>query len=636
MSGALPDLARYDRFGIDTETTGEEDITKRRPVGASIATPDGKGWYIRWGHDPEGRYGGGNNCSLGEFIAWARVELTRPHQVKAFFNAPYDLKMLVYAGALTWPALVPGVEDAGTSAALLNENERSYALESLLEKHLGEHKEDEFLNEWCAAQFGGRPWRSVQAKNYWRAPGEIVEPYAISDAAGTLKLHDRNRALIREEGLEGIYRVETDLIPVVVNMHFAGVRVDREKAERVNRGLLSQLRRKKNEWAEIAAQADVEMGPNGEWGVPSSAQAAAVFKALGVPAVGKTAKGNPEITKEMLEAAAEGYEPAAVLLKLRELAKLSGTFVESYILDTADEENLVHGEFHPLPVEYKPGKRYGTVSGRLASWLHNVPGDRNPEAGRLVRGLFIPWSPDHRWVKADYSQIEYRFLGHYAGGSIARAYNESPDVDFHQMLADLIARPDICNRRRTKNVNFAKVYGAGLAKAALTAGISVEEWKKILAIYDDRVPEVDAIYKLADRRAQQRGYIVTWGGRKCRFISRADALRLGFKMRRDEAFAGTYKALNRLLQGSAADLIKKAMVRIAGPGGIIDWRDTFLHLTVHDELDASVPRGDAEAKFVGQMHEAMEVWGPEDGPPLGVPIKAEIKSGESWGDLVKG
>lgn len=633
------DLSRYDRFAVDTETTGVGRAD--RPVGCSIWTPDGVGRYMRWGHER-----GGNNCTLEEFVGWARAELARPGQVKVFFNAPFDLRMLAYVGAIEFPGLIPNVEDAGTSAALLNENEPSYSLDRLGERYLGERKEDAELLEYCAAQFGGRPWRTVQGRNIWRAPGDLVEAYAVQDAGMTLRLHDRNRAALRAEGLEPIYRTETDLIPILVNMHLAGVRVDRARAEEVNRGLLLELDRAKRRWMELADAARVDMPPQGEWALPSTAQAAAVFRATGVPAIGKTevrkndsgdeTGGNDSVTKELLEAAADEHEPARCLLRIRELTKLGGTFIKSYILDEADEHDRVHGEFHPLPVEYLPGKRYGTVSGRLASSLHNVPGDRHPTAGRLVRGLFIPYDDEGEWVKADYSQIEYRFLGHYAGGSIAAAYNRDPDVDFHQMLADLIDRPDICNRRRTKNVNFAKVYGAGLAQAARTAGITVPEWKKILAVYDERVPEVDQIYKAADRRANQRGYIVTWGGRRCRFMTAAEARSKGWRVRDGEAHVSTYKALNRLLQGSAADLIKKAMVRVAGPGGLVDWRNTVLHLTVHDELDFTSRRGAEGERFRARLAEAMEDWRGEGATtPLTVPIKADINAGASWGALIK-
>lgn len=640
----FPDLSQYDRFAIDTETRGDR-LFDRRPVGCSIWTPDGKGVYLRWGHDPDRIYHptGGNNCTAEEFRAWARVEFMRPNQKKVFFQAPYDIMMFVFEGVLDYPDLMPNFVDAGTSAALLDENEPSYSLDRLAEKHLGRRKADEELNEWCAAQFGGKPWRSEQAKNYWRAPGHLVEEYAIGDAELTLALDDRNMPLIKAQNLEAVWRLETAVIPIAINMALTGVRIDRSKAQEVNDNLRAELATVKQRWMEICEEAGHPMPPVEDWVLPSTQQSAPVFRALGVPAVGTTERranakgemtgGNDSVTKELLEAAAETHEAARVLLHLRELEKLSGTFVQSYILGQADTDERVHAEFHPLPVEYKPGKKYGTISGRFASWLHNVPGDRNPKAGRLIRSLFVPWTPNHVWVKADYSQIEYRFLGHYAGGSIANAYQADPDVDFHQMLQDLIANPNL-NRSMVKRVNFAKVYGAGVNKAAATAGITVQAWKDILAIYDKQAPEISQIYKAADKRANQRGYIITWGGRRIRYKTAAEARKMGWTVRPYELHVGTFRALNNLLQGSAADLIKKAMVRIAGPGGIVDWKTTFMHLTVHDELDFSVPRDRVEA-FKEDLRKAMEDWTEADGPKLHVPIKADIKHGESWGALIK-
>lgn len=647
MADVFPDLSRFDRVGCDTETTSEDDIRRRRPVGFSYKLPTGVKGYIRWGHPS------GNNCTLAEFTEWVNDPvrgLARPSLLKVFFNLPYDLRMLVYAGVITWPRLLPNCADAGTSAALLNENEPSYSLDRLAEKYLGRKKNDGYLNEWLAAQFGGKPWHSAQAKNIHKAPGDLVEPYAADDADLTLDLHDRNMPLILADDLGPIYDLETAVIPVVVNMNLAGTRIDRARAESVVKGLGAELGRAKTRWAELAEAAGFPMPHNSEWVVPSTPQVAPVFRALGVPAIGETEAGNDSVTKEMLEAVADLHPAARVLLDVRELSKLAGTFVQSYILDQADDDDLVHGEFHPLPVEYLPGKRYGTVSGRLASSLHNVPGDRHPAPGRLIRSMFVPWTPGHEWVKADYSQIEYRFLGHYAQGSIAAAYN-SPQppglclacgkdhavvgADFHCMLTLLIGGGVVdpnCNRRRTKNVDFAKVYGAGLKKAAATAGISVDAWRKIVAIYDERVPEVADIYGAADKRANSRGYIVTWGGRRIRFMSAADAKAKGWKVHHGERYLKTYKALNNLLQGSAADLMKKAMVRVAS---LVDWSDTFLHLSVHDELDFSVPRGDARDKFVARLREAMEDWSEADGPLLNVPIKADIKAGESWGALIK-
>jgi len=553
-----------------------------------------------------------------------------------WFNAMFDLRMLVNAG-IVGPELFPGIEDAGTSAALLWEHENSYTLSRLCEKYLGESKDDSFLNEWCAAQFGGKADRS-QAANYWRAPGNIVEPYAIGDTELTLNLYDRNRKLITEQGLERIYAIETALIPIVVRMNLVGVRVDQTAAEKTKRGIGQQLVISRARWMEIADTAGFPMPPDDQWILPSTAQVAPVFDALGIP-YGRTKpstrfpNGQTSITKQTLENT--DHEAGSVLLSIRENEKLEGTFVDT-ILTMGGEEGIIHSEFHPLMVEYVPGKKYGTVSGRFSAKLvHQIPGERNPAVGELIRSLFIPYHPDAQWVKADYSQIEYRFLAHYAGGVVAEAYRADPTVDFHNMVRDLIGNPNL-NRTKIKSVNFAELYGAGLAKGALLAGVSVDEWKAMKKQYHEKTGGVIAkLNKQVQAAANRRGYIITWGGRRCRYFSAAEARAMGWKVHPHESHVGVYKALNNLLQGSAGDLNKYAMVRIV-QDGLVDWENVLLHLTVHDELDFTAPKGAAGEKFKTQLEEAMTQWSEADGVPTpNVPIRVEIAAGPSWGKAKK-
>lgn len=626
----FPDLSRYDLAGIDTETT-ELDRTAR-VVGISWYTPDGRGGYLRWGHER-----GGNNCTFEEARAWVQDRergLANPRLKKIFFNYIYDMRVMAYTGLIDWPALLPNCEDAAVTAPILNENEPAYSLERLVEKYLPEEdrKGDPYLDEWCAAQFGGKAWHSVQVKNYWRAPGNLVEPYAIKDAKLTLLLYIRNRALIDQEGLNRIFALETAVAPIVVNMHLAGIRVDTSRAETVKAEIQAQLRVLRQEWLGISDRAHSEFRKD-DFISPSSEWAADVFTKLGIPAVGITGKGNPSVTADMLEEVMETYDEARCLLHLRQGAKMEGTFVQSYILDHVEPSGLIHIEFHPLPVEYKPGKRYGTVSGRFSSPWQNFPGDNNPKAGRTVRSLLVPYREGMRWCKGDLSQIEYRFLGHYAGGSIAQAYNENPDVDFHDMLGQMINDPTL-NRTKIKRVNFGKIYGAGLKRGAELAGMSLEDWTALVAVYDRKVPEVKKINKLAMDRAKERGYITTWGGRKCRYMTADEARKKGWEVFDNERYVGCYKALNNLLQGSAADLMKKIMVRVAGDGGFIDWQNTYLHITEHDELDTSCPAGAEEQKHLKLLNEAMTDWSTGENA-LRVPVRAKIGSGNSWGDLVE-
>lgn len=588
----LPDLSRYDRVALDTETTGLE--WKDRPVGLSWATPDGEAGYLAWGHER-----GGNNHSLAEVRDWAARELHRPDLLKIFHNAAFDLRMLAYHGIL----LPPPFGDTATIAPLLNELEPSFSLNSLGQKYLNDEKDEGALNEYCAMQFGGAPTRKAQAKHYWRAPGDVVREYAEQDAQLTLALHDHLHPQLIEEGLASLYQTEIALLPLLLKMHLVGVKVDVARAAALRDKLNADLAAATAEWRLLAGDANPH----------STQQVAAVFRKAGLD-VNRTERGNDSITADDLK----GVDHPLVhsLLRIRRLAHYAGTFIESYLLKNADECGLIHGEFHPLRTDH-----YGTVSGRFSSGgglnLQNIP-SRDEIMGPLIRGLFVPYTAAQRWLKIDYSQIEFRFFAHYAGGQLRAAYNTDPDVDFHQMVADLTG----IERRPAKNINFGLVYGMGIKKLAAELGRPLPEVQEIFAQYHRKLPEVRPLADRAARRAANRGYIRTWGGRHRRFMSAAEAKAKGWHVREHEKFVGTHKALNALLQGSAADLIKRAMVAVAP---LIDWETTHLHLTVHDELDLSIPAGAAGDRVTRQLVDVME------GFDLTVPIRAEAEVGPDWG-----
>lgn len=582
MSDLLPDLSRYDLVAVDTETTGVR--VQDRPVGLSWFTPDGRGAYARWGH-PEG-----NNCSLAQVRRWVKRELDRPGLDVAMHEANFDLRMLARSNA---PVDRATVHDTQFIYALLNELEPSLALDDLGEKKVGIPKIDDELNQYCADNFGGRPTRRAQAKNYHRCPGEVVEAYAIQDARATCRLFQCGYPLLPGEDLDEVYELERSLIPLLLKMHLHGVRVDVDRARRVQGEIRPRLERENERWREIAGD-DVNLG--------STQQLARVLRRLGIR-VPTTAKGNPSVTKEYLNSL--DHPIGALIRTIRELTYYHNVALESYVIGNAID-GLVHGSFHPLRTA-----DFGTVSGRFSSSdpnLQNLPA-RDEEWAPVIRGCFIPYTDAHDWLKIDYSQIEFRYLAHYAGGALAHAYNQDPDVDFHSMVAELTGIP----RKPAKNINFAMVYGAGVMKLAEQLGVSPTRAQEILNEYHSRLPDVRRLYEKADRRAARKGFIRTWGGRKRRFRKSPDG----------RYHEKTYRSLNALLQGSAADLIKKAMLSVAE---VVDWKNTFLHLTVHDELGFSIPRGEAGVRFAREVKERMEAF------ELKVPVKADAGVGADWGN----
>jgi DNA polymerase I-like protein with 3'-5' exonuclease and polymerase domains len=273
--------------------------------------------------------------------------------------------------------------------------------------------------------------------------------------------------------------------------------------------------------------------------------------------------------------------------------------------------------------------------------LQNLPA-RDEEIGPLVRSLFIPEN-DEDWVRDDLSQIEYRFLAHYARGPGANEarqhYRDDPKTDYHKLCAVFMGvdPEDRYARKKTKGVNFCKIYGGGIPKIAATIGCSVEDATIFCRKYDEQLPFVNKTLKAATEAAQQKGFVTTILHRIQRFNlwePPGNYTRQYAPLPRDRALAEygdrivrafTYAALNRVLQGSAADLMKKAMVDIF-EAGICNELGAPL-ITVHDELDWSVPRNPVARVAVDLAKRIMETC-----ITLRVPIIAEREEGPSWGE----
>lgn len=598
--GLWLDLSREDEVGVDTETTGFHHTSV--PVGCSITTGTGHKRYYRWGHED-----GGNNCSLPQFIRWARVELNHPDLIYWMFNALFDLRMLWNIGVNVGGI----VKAADTACSLLNEYEKFYTLEYLSEKYVPEHAKDSTeLDVFCAARYGGPATHKAQAKNYWKAPGDVVEPYAISDSTSTLKLGQLQEPKMYVQDKDGydlteVWQVETQLIPVLHRMYRCGVRVNPDQARYVQSELQARLVVYQHEWNQIS----------GGFPFTERNKLIALFDKLGIqyPRHEPTptmqlkgiTQGNPAIDKYFLEdLAASGNPLGQLMLNMRQTTHYSDVFIQNYILNNLRQGDIIYPQFHPTR-----SAKGGTITGRFSSAgglnAQNVPA-RDEEWAALIRGMFIPATDDHQWLKLDYSQIEYRFFAHYAGGNMRAAYNDDPDTDFHEFVMEVTGMP----RKPSKNLNFAKLYGAGPAKVALMLGCSIEEAKEFIALYDQKIPEAKKLITLAMNRASVRGFIRTWGGRTLRF------------QRRGRGYDKTFTALNKLLQGSSADLTKQAMIAVDQH---IDWDETRMHLTVHDELDFSVLKGEPGVKKAKELQEVMESF------ELTVPVKAVPELGPDWG-----
>lgn len=615
-------MSRARCISIDCETYDPELLDhgpgwargKGHIVGVSVGADGGGRWYFPIRHEVEPEH----NWAPETVLAWLRDTLGNPMQPKVGANLMYDVGWLRHEGVTIRGELV----DVQYAEALLDER-AEVALEVLAQKYLGEGKESSLLYRWCSDYYGGKANGSQRA-NIYRAPPRLVGPYAESDADLPLRVAIAMYPHLVREGMLDLFRMECDLIPMLIEMRFAGVTVNIPRAEELRDTLAA---REVIEHEKLKALVGFGVDIN------SADSLSKAFDTVGL-GYNRTAKGKPSFTKDFLKAVQ--HPVADHIREIRKLAKLRGTFVESYILNS-HVGGKVYGQFHPLR-----GDEGGTRSGRFSSStpnLQNLP-SRDDELAPLVRGLFIPDEGHHQWRKYDYSQIEYRFLAHFAVGpmsdEIRAIFNADPNTDYHEMTRELVHRQtgQLLDRKPIKNINFGLIYGMGVDKLAGGLGLTVAKGRELFAAYHKGAPFAKATMELCSEEALNTGIITTILGRKSRFDLwepaswGTDSIALPYEkailhygqIRR----AYTHKALNRRLQGSAADLMKRAMWQC--------WKDGIFaetgipRLTVHDELDFSDPGG-KDAAF-REMRRVLET-----AIPLRIPVKADCDIGPDWGHV---
>jgi DNA polymerase I-like protein with 3'-5' exonuclease and polymerase domains len=629
----LPSLRGAKLIALDTETRDPDLRTKgpgvRRDaylVGVSVGTDDGFRTYLPIRHELQKEW----NLEPEHVFAWLRDNLGDAHQPKVGANILYDLDMLAEAGV----PVRGDIHDVQIAEPLLDENCGRYALEILGRRHLGEGKTSDALYDWLAAAYGGQPNSRDQAGNIWRSPISLAGPYAIGDIDLPLRILAKQQTLLAAEGLTELYGIERQLIPMLLAMRRRGVRVDKARAKDLDHDLMLR--------AEALRQKLLTVGID-----PNSSDTIAPYcdhKGIKYP---RTPKGAPSFVATWLNVQSD--EMLEAVLEVRKLEKHAGTFLQGHILGH-EIRGRIHCQFHQLR-----GDEYGAVSGRFSSSdpnLQNIP-TRDEEIGPLIRAMFLP-DEGEQWGAADYSQIEYRFLVHYGFGPSAKvtrdAYHSDPTTDFHKYVAQISG----IDRKPAKNINFGLVYGMGKDKLARNLGRTVEEANPIFEQYHRTFPFIKELYDEVAKVAGNRGYIITTMGRRRRFINweprdwelskkvrdedrgpftyeealaewgGADAEKGIVANPRNIRRAYTHKALNALLQGSAADLMKKAMVTI-WRSGVCDVLGAPL-LTVHDELAWSVPRTAEGKEAFEEANRLMETC-----HSLKVPVLVGAALGDNWG-----
>jgi DNA polymerase I-like protein with 3'-5' exonuclease and polymerase domains len=529
--------------------------------------------------------------------------------------------------------------DTMVAASLIDENRFSFTLNSLSWVYLNKGKNEKLLTD-AAKERGLDPKADM-----WKMPASEVGAYAEEDAALTLELWNLFKKIIIEEDLQNIFNLETDLFPCLVDMRFLGVRVDVSKANQLKTALAVKEQN-------LLQQIKIESGVDTQiWAARSIEK---VFQKLNLPYEVTEKTGAPSFTKNFISK--HNHPVVRMIAEARKINKVSTTFIDTILKH--EHNGRIHADINQIRSDDG-----GTVTGRFSYSnpnLQQIPA-RDPDTGPLIRSLFIP-EEGCKWGTFDYSQQEPRLVAHYAlrfgydtAQIIADSYENNPSTDFHKIVANM-AKID---RKEAKTINLGLFYGMGKAKLQNELGVSKEKADELFNQYHGQVPFVKELMTGVMEAAQDRGKIKTLLGRRCRFPKYEPILRGSdwgtFVPAQDHETilelqkmgpheldgdgnvimdkdgkpkknywhqnpvrrAFTYKALNKLIQGSAADMTKKAMVDLYKEG-------LLGHIQIHDELDFSIESESQADKIKQIMEQAVD---------LKVPNKVDYESGPNWGEI---
>lgn len=615
----LPDLRGQANVAIDLETK-DDGLASGQGAGWARGQVRVAGMGIAWGEPGRvrGQYHAcrhpGSTFTPEQIGQWLSDHLRCNNIRFHFHNGPYDLGTM----RAEWGLLPPAqIEDTTAKAVLINENRPTYKLDPLCQAY-GLPGKDEALLREAAAAMGIKPGKVKE--NMWRMDARYVGPYGEADPVQTLELSYKLESEIEAQELRSAYQLEMDLIPMIQEMRWRGIRVDTDAAEQAAR----DLRRQRDEVMadlshRLARKVTIDMCRS-----PQFLEYWHDAEGIHYPRTPKTRRGS--FTADWMRTH-EHWLPRLVA-RADQLEEAASKFIEGFVLDYAHR-----GRLHADINQFKSDDG-GTRTHRFSysdPALQQMPGDKQPELKKLIRGLFLP-EPGGRWGALDYSQQEYRLIVHYAcrlglpGAEEARQrYLSDTRTDFHQMVADMTGLP----RRNAKDVNFAKVYGAGLAQFASMTGMTRERAEEVMTQYDKQLPFPKALDAECKTVARRTGYIIMLDGARMHFDRWEPAewdardgapLPIGAARKRWPGQrlmrAFTHKAMNGLIQGGAARQTKSAMRDC--------WREKIVPLIqMHDELSFSFDQHDDAKRAVELMRETHQ---------LEVPMLVDAEFGCNWGD----
>lgn len=618
---SFPNLAGVRKLAIDIESC-DPHLTTRGPgfirgdarvTGIAIATDD-RGWYLPFGHL------GGGNMDRDSVVAFTKDALSCPDTWIVGANLSYELDGLASLGIKVAGRLL----DIQLIEALIDEErDTGYSLDELCKSYLGTGKDEALLRD-ASSTYGVDPKSEL-----WKLPSRYVGAYASYDAFCCHGILEKQMERVKADDLTQIVELEMRLIKVLHKMRMLGITIDLNKASDLSKRLVVE---------EDALRIKMIREYGSDINTSSSQQIAKVCDKLKIsyPRTAKT--GVPSFEAKWLD---EHDHPFIELVQeIRQMVSLRTKFIDSWIF-----ENHVNGIVHPSWKQLMSDDG-GTRTGRMAASNPNpqqIPAGkrRNGEPnliGAEIRSLFRPL-PGCRWGKYDYSQQEPRILTHFAevcsmtGASAAGfAYRSNPNMDFYQFMVEIAQ----INRRTAKDMYLGRCYGMGKNKLAMKLNRSIPECEAILKNFDEKVPFVKEMADKCMQLADARGYVKTLCGRRRHFnyweLSWQDKERLkraggypdlrprllpeaqekwrGYRLVR----AHTHKALNAVIQGSAADMMKCGLIEL-------DTIGITPHITVHDEVGVSIDSDEMAYDVKMTMETCVDMV---------VPINSDMSLGESW------
>ncbi len=590
LAELVSELEQAAMIAFDTETTSTDPL-KADLVGISLAVRPGQGYYIPVGHKT-----GEPQLPLEQVIEALRPPLTNPNIPKAGHNLKYDALSLAQVGLFPAPLSF----DTMIAEFLIHPEGYNLGLKNMAEGYLG-------ITMTHIEELIGKGKNQTTMDT---VPVVKAAPYAAADAEVTLRLVPLLRERMRENNVERLFEdIEMPLVPVLANMEQAGILLDIPYLNKMSGELNQRL---------LEIEKEIYKAVGYPFNLNSTQQLSkALFETLGLEPPDrrkKTSSGHFSTSADILEEIRKQHPAVELILEYRELAKLKSTYVDALPQQVNPRTGRVHTSFNQT----------GSVTGRLASSdpnLQNIP--TRTETGRLVRNAFVA-SPGMGLLAVDYSQIELRIVAHMSGDeSMLNAFRAGQDIHAATAAAVYGLGLDQVNkdqRRHAKAINFGLIYGMSAFGLSRTTDLTLGESENFVKAYFAQFPGVKLYLDNVRHLAGRQGYVETLLGRKRYFPNLKSGANPALRAREER------EAINAPVQGTAADILKIAMVQLPAALEKAGLKSRIL-LQVHDELVLEVPdeERDAAARTVQQVM--------EHAYPLSIPLLTEARWGDNWGNL---